>query len=103
MKLLKYFKKRRKIDKELIDTADLFNWNMTGYVEWIKKERPERYERMIKWLKNCHHECCLECAAFFYMTDNAGGMEPACTMGGDFEETDEWNICKNCPLKDEQT
>ena len=102
MKLLKYFKKRKKTHKQTVDTIDLFNWNVPKFVEWVKYSYPERYQSMIQFLKGMNHECCIKCAAFYYMTDNAGGMKPACTMGGEFTETNEYEICKNCPLKDEQ-
>jgi len=103
MKLLKYFKKRSKAKKEIVSAGDYFHWNDPLYVETIKKNWPDRYQNVLEALKRQKPECCISCFAFYWLKDIEGCItEPACTMGGVFEGTDEYEVCKNCPLKGEQ-
>ena len=104
MKLLNYFKKRNKAQKEIVTVADYYHWNDPKYVETIKKFWPDRYQNVLESIKREKPECCICCFAFYWLKDDEGCItDPACTMGGEFADIDAYSeVGKNCPAKGEK-
>ena len=100
MKTLKYFKKRKKLNEEVVSTCDFFHWNDPLYVKSMKEFRPERYNKVLESLKKHDPGCCIKCCAFYWLENNGEITGPACTMGADFQGIDEYKeVCENCPIK----